>query len=71
MPRYSYTCKQCGKTFDELHTSFGAADRAEVAGIGCHGCGSTKTSRDRGVASMVGGGFRRYGLWTYDGKGNQ
>jgi DNA-directed RNA polymerase subunit RPC12/RpoP len=68
VPKYSYVCG-CGHSFDELHLSFGSAERAEAEGIKCPKCGSTKTTRDT-MASMKGGGFRRYGLWTYDGKGN-
>lgn len=66
MPIYAYKCK-CGHTFDQLHTSFGAADRAEKAGIECPKCKSTtKTSRNlEPKESMKGGGFNKYGIWTY------
>lgn len=66
MPVYAYKCK-CGHTFDELHTSFGAAERAEKAGITCPKCGSSKkTSRNLDPnESMKKGAFRKYGLYTY------
>lgn len=65
MPIYAYKCK-CGHTFDQLHTSFGAADRAEKEGIECPKCKSTKTSRNLVPGeSMKGGGFNKYGIWTY------
>lgn len=69
MPRYAYSCDGCGAKFDELHTSFGAAERAERDGVICTECGSRRTARDE-IASMKGGAFRRWGLWTYDGNGN-
>jgi putative FmdB family regulatory protein len=66
MPVYAYKCK-CGHTFDELHTSFGAAKRAEKAGVECPKCGSNKkTERNLDPKeSMKKGAFRKYGLYTY------
>lgn len=65
MPKYSYTCS-CGHVFDELHTSFGAAEHAEKEGIKCPKCESVKTERtDNPTVAMAGSGFRKYGLYTY------
>lgn len=65
MPVYAYKCK-CGHAFDELHTSFGAADRAEKAGITCPKCNFSKVKRDTNPEqSMKKGAFRKYGIHTY------
>lgn len=70
MPVYSYRCNACEHPFDEFHTSFRAADIAEKTGIPCPKCKrDDEVTRDE-VASMKGGAFRKYGLWTYDGAGN-
>lgn len=67
MPRYSYKCSKCKHVFDELHTSFGAADRAEAEGIACPTCHSKKTARNTDPhEAMKGGAFRKYGLYTYN-----
>lgn len=66
MPKYSYICEECENHFDELHTSFGAADRAEKEGVPCPKCESRKTARNKNPhESMKGGAFRKYGLYTY------
>jgi len=71
MPRYAYDCKDCGETFDVLHLSFSGAEEAEKAGIECPHCHKINTARNTVPSvSMRGGGFRRYGLWTYGGPGN-
>lgn len=65
MPVYSYTCK-CGKVFDQLHTSFGAAEREEAVGVICPKCGTTRTKRNTDpTEALKGGAFRKYGLHTY------
>jgi predicted nucleic acid-binding Zn ribbon protein len=65
MPTYSYVC-ECGHVFDEFHTSFGAAGRAEKDGITCPKCSTTRTGRNPDPGeSMKGGAFRKYGLYTY------
>lgn len=66
MPKYSYQCKKCKSTFDELHLSFSGAEAAEKAGIVCTNCGSKRTARNTNPGeSMKGSGFRKYGLHTY------
>lgn len=65
MPKYSYKC-ECGNVFDELHLSFSGAERAEKEGIVCPKCNTARTARnDNPAEAMRGGGFRKYGLWTY------
>ena len=65
MPRYSYFCARCDKDFDELHMSFGAAERAERAGVRCPDCGKKSIRSTDPAKAMAGGAFRRYGLSTY------
>lgn len=68
MPRYAYDCSACEETFDVLHLSFSGAEEAEKLGIECPSCHKTNTKRNLNPhESMKGGGFRRYGLWTYGG----
>jgi hypothetical protein len=65
MPVYNYKCK-CGHAFDEFHTSFGAAERAEADGIECPKCHKKPVLRNTLPGeSMKGGAFRKYGLYTY------
>jgi len=71
MPRYAYAC-ECGHKFEMLHLSFSGAALAEAEGINCEKCGNKKVSRNPDPhESMKGGGFKRYGLWTYGGAGNE
>lgn len=71
MPRYAYDCKSCGSTFDVLHLSFSGADQAEKEGIECPQCHVKDSTRNTNPhESMKGGGFNKYGLWTYGGAGN-
>lgn len=66
MPIYSYKCK-CGNVFDELHTSFGAVERAEAVGVKCPKCGKTSHRNIApGEAMKTTNPLpKRYGLYTY------
>lgn len=64
MPVYAYACKS-GHTFDEIHTSFGAAAAAEKAGVSCPQCGKIAKRSTNPGESMKGGAFKKYGLHTY------
>lgn len=64
MPVYSYKCG-CGNVFDELFLSFSSAESAEKKGITCPKCGKNAKKNDDPKESMKGGGFKKYGLWTY------
>lgn len=71
MPRYAYAC-ECGNKFEVLYLSFSGADAAEKAGVECQKCNNPKTPRNPDPQeAYAGGGFRRYGLWTYGGAGNE
>lgn len=64
MPTFVYTCSN-GHTFDHLFTSISERRRLEVQkAVTCPECKSTEVTKDD-VASMRGGGFSKYGLWTY------
>ena len=67
MPYYSYACT-CGNVFDELHTSFGAAERAAKEGILCPECGlygAVRNTNPSEALKTTNPLPKRYGLHTY------
>jgi len=67
MPIHNYTCT-CGNVFDELHTSFGAAERAEKAGVPCPlDCGgkTTRNTNPNEALKTTNPLPKRSGLHTY------
>lgn len=53
MPRYDFTCQDCGTTY-EARLSMSAYDAGE--GRVCPGCGSSRAERSFTAVNVIGGG---------------